>query len=127
MRQIIAMGGGGFSMEPDNPLLDQFVLDQTGLARPRVCFLPHASDDTLRYIHNFFQAFTRLECRPSSLSLFSPHTPDIRGFLLEQDVFYVAAGLPKHAAMAQWSRHHSESLGTGRCAGRDQRRTQLLV
>jgi dipeptidase E len=22
MRQIIAMGGGGFSMEPDNPLLD---------------------------------------------------------------------------------------------------------
>ena len=24
--QIVAMGGGGFSMEPDNPLLDDFVL-----------------------------------------------------------------------------------------------------
>jgi dipeptidase E len=23
---IVAMGGGGFSMEPDNPLLDDFVL-----------------------------------------------------------------------------------------------------
>lgn len=105
MRQIIAMGGGGFSMEPDNPLLDQFVLDQTGLARPRVCFLPHASDDTLRYIHNFFQAFTRLECRPSSLSLFSPHTPDIRGFLLEQDVIYVGGGNTKSmlALWREWS------------------------
>ena len=95
MRQIIAMGGGGFSMEPDNPLLDQFVLDQTAVARPKVCFLPHASDDTLRYIHNFFQAFTRLECRPSSLSLFSPHTSDIRGFLLEQEVIYVVGGNTK--------------------------------
>lgn len=105
MRQIIAMGGGGFSMEPDNPLLDQFVLDQTGLARPRVCFLPHASDDTLRYIHNFFQAFTRLECRPSSLSLFSPHTSDIRGFLLEQDVIYVGGGNTKSmlALWREWS------------------------
>lgn len=105
MRQIIAMGGGGVSMEPDNPLLDQFVLDQTGLARPRVCFLPHASDDTLRYIHNFFQAFTRLECRPSSLSLFSPHTPDIRGFLLEQDVIYVGGGNTKSmlALWREWS------------------------
>jgi hypothetical protein len=24
--QIVAMGGGGFSMDPDNPLLDDFVL-----------------------------------------------------------------------------------------------------
>lgn len=105
MRQIIAMGGGGFSMEPENPLLDQFVLDQTGLPRPRVCFLPHASDDTLRYIHNFFQAFTRLECRPSSLSLFSPHTSDIRGFLLDQDVIYVGGGNTRSmlALWREWS------------------------
>jgi hypothetical protein len=24
--QIVSMGGGGFSMEPDNPLLDDFIL-----------------------------------------------------------------------------------------------------
>jgi dipeptidase E len=24
--QIVALGGGGFSMEPDNPLLDDFIL-----------------------------------------------------------------------------------------------------
>jgi len=25
-RQIVALGGGGFSMEPDNPLLDDYIL-----------------------------------------------------------------------------------------------------
>ncbi|OXL81824.1 hypothetical protein BCV73_01125 [Paenibacillus sp. SSG-1] len=25
IKQIIAMGGGGFSMEPDNPLLDLYI------------------------------------------------------------------------------------------------------
>lgn len=40
MKQIIAMGGGGFSMEPDNPLLDQYILDQSGEERPKVCFFP---------------------------------------------------------------------------------------
>jgi dipeptidase E len=28
MKQIIAMGGGGFSMEPENPLLDLYILAQ---------------------------------------------------------------------------------------------------
>jgi hypothetical protein len=26
MRRVVAMGGGGFSMEPGNPLPDEFVL-----------------------------------------------------------------------------------------------------
>ena len=28
-RKIFAMGGGGFTMEPTNPLLDDFVISQT--------------------------------------------------------------------------------------------------
>ena len=34
MRQIVTFGGGGFSMEAGNPLLDEFVLELTGKARP---------------------------------------------------------------------------------------------
>ena len=30
MRQIVSFGGGGFSMESGNPLLDEFVLELTG-------------------------------------------------------------------------------------------------
>lgn len=104
-RQIIAMGGGGFSSEPDNPLLDQFVLDCAGTTRPKVCFLPHATDDAVRYVHNFFLAFTRLECRPSMLSLFAPHTTDVEGFLLDQDVIYVGGGNTRSmlALWREWS------------------------
>ena len=34
-RQIFAMGGGGFTMEPTNPLLDDFVLSLTAAKEPR--------------------------------------------------------------------------------------------
>ena len=43
--QIVAFGGGGFSQEAGNPLLDDYVLSLTGVDRPKVCFLPTASGD----------------------------------------------------------------------------------
>ena len=42
---IVAMGGGGFSMEPDNPLLDDFVLSLSHRQPARVCFIPTASGE----------------------------------------------------------------------------------
>jgi dipeptidase E len=100
-RQIIAMGGGGFSMEPQNPLLDQYVLDQARKKRPSVCFLPHATDDATRYTFNFYNAFSRLNAQPTYLSLFTPHTADLESFLLDQDVIYVGGGNTK-SMIALW-------------------------
>jgi len=56
LKQIVAMGGGGFSMEPDNPLLDCYVLCLTNKPRPKVCFLPTASGDAEGYIVRFYDA-----------------------------------------------------------------------
>ena len=53
MKQIIALGGGGFSMEPDNPLLDRYILKQSGKKRPKVCFIGTASGDAEGYIERF--------------------------------------------------------------------------
>jgi peptidase E len=100
-QHIIAMGGGGFSMEPDNPALDQYVTKQTGVGRPKVCFLSQASGEARDYIINFYNAFSKLDCRPSHLSFFQPHTADIRGFLLEQNVIYVGGGNTK-SMLALW-------------------------
>lgn len=100
-RQIIAMGGGGFSMEPGNTLLDQYILDQARRKRPAVCFLPHATDAAERYALNFFNAFSRLDCRPSWLSLFTPPTADLETYLLERDVIYVGGGNTK-SMLALW-------------------------
>ena len=76
-RQIIALGGGGFSMEPDNLLLDRYILEQANTARPSICFLPTASGDSSQYIVNFYTAYTRLDCTPSHITLFN-RTPDLR-------------------------------------------------
>ena len=108
MKQIIAMGGGGFSMEPENPLLDQYVLQQTGKPRPKVCFFPHATDDAARYVNRFFTAFTQLDCIPSTLSLYQippMRFEDMEGFLLGQDAIYVGGGNTKSmlALWREWS------------------------
>jgi dipeptidase E len=95
------MGGGGFSMEPDNPLLDQYILELAGKPQPKVCFLPTASGDSDRYIVKFYSAFLKFPCQPSHLSLFNPQALDLQGFLLEQDIIYVGGGNTKNL-VALW-------------------------
>ncbi|WP_155594043.1 peptidase E [Lysinibacillus cavernae] len=92
MRQIIAMGGGGFSMEPENLLLDKYILAQVKNDLPKVCFVPTASGDQTNYIERFYQAFKTLPCQPSHLSLFEPEFIDLERYILEQDVIYVGGG-----------------------------------
>jgi peptidase E len=101
MEQIIAMGGGGFSMEPDNLVLDRYVLAATGKADPSVCFLPTASGDAEGYIVKFYSAFTGLACRPCHLSLFQRTPSDLRAFVLDQDVIYVGGGNTR-SMLALW-------------------------
>lgn len=52
-RQIIAMGGGGFSTEPDNLGLDAYVVGQARRKTPSVCFVGAASGDADSYIARF--------------------------------------------------------------------------
>jgi len=101
MEQIIALGGGEFSMGPNNLALNRYILEQAGAAVPRVCFLPQASGEHPDYIIGFYQAFTALPCQPSHLSLFRPHTADIEGYLLAQDVICVGGGNTK-SLLALW-------------------------
>jgi len=94
--QIVAFGGGGFSMEAGNPLLDDYVLRQTGVERPKVCFVPTASGDADHYVVRFYRAFSPARCEPSHLSLFRRDRAaaggDIAEHLLSQDLIYVGGG-----------------------------------
>jgi dipeptidase E len=92
--QIVAFGGGGFSMEWGNTLLDDHVLALSGVERPRVCFLPTASGDADHYVVRFYRAFSSQRCEPSHISLFRRETGvgDPRAHLLAQDVIYVGGG-----------------------------------
>jgi peptidase E len=91
-KQIIAMGGGGFTMEPGNPLLDEYVLNQAPKKKPHICFLPTASGDHSGYIRDFYEYFSTRPCYPSHLALSEPHTNDFESYILEQDIIYVGGG-----------------------------------
>jgi peptidase E len=90
--QIVAFGGGGFAMEPDNPLLDDYVLSLTGKPRPRVCLIPTASGDSAAWIDRFYEVFGEDRCEPDHLTLFSRSVDDLYEFLSAQDVLYVGGG-----------------------------------
>ena len=101
MRQIIALGGGGFSMEPDNPLLDLYLLKQVEKTKPKTCFIPTASGDSDNYISRYYNFFNQQNCNPSHLSLFEPRTRDLESFILEKDIIYVGGGNTKNL-LALW-------------------------
>lgn len=109
MRQIIALGGGGFSMEPNNPLLDLYILKQAKKVKPQICFIPTASGDSENYISRFYNFFNQQDCKPSHLSLFEPPTRDIEGFILEKDIVYVGGGNTKNL-LALWKEWGLDSI-----------------
>jgi dipeptidase E len=110
MRQIVAFGGGGFSQESGNPLLDDYVLGLSGTADPRVCFLPTASGDADHYLVRFYNAF-RDRARTSHISLFRRErgVTDIRSHLLAQDVIYVGGG-SLISLLGVWRAHGLDSM-----------------
>lgn len=103
-------------MEPDNPLLDDFVLSLAPRTPARVCFLPTASGDAAGYVARFYRAFSG-RCMPSDLTLFhSPvlprrpaHTRDLETFVSQQDIFYVGGGNTLHL-LALWRAHGLDRL-----------------
>jgi len=101
MKQIIVIGGGGMSREPDNLALDRYIIEQTVKPRPAVCFLPTASGDSPSLIVEFYTIFSQLGCRASHLPLFGPLPSDLESFILEQDVVYVGGGRTRNM-LALW-------------------------
>ncbi len=113
-RLIFAMGGGGFTMEPSNPLLDDYVLTLTGSREPRILFLPTASGDTTTQINAFYARFGGRGCIPTHLSLFRLGGLDrpLEEIVLGQDIVYVSGGLMRNL-LAIWRAHRLDELLTG--------------
>ena len=101
-------------MEAGNGLLDDYVLGLTGVARPKVCFLPSASGDADHYIVRFYRAFCASRCEPSHVSLFrrdkgSGLGCDIAEHLLTQDLIYVGGGSVQ-SLIGVWRAHGLDSI-----------------
>lgn len=113
---IVALGGGGFSMEPDNLLLDDFILSLAPRQPAKVCFIPTASADSAEYLVHFYRAFSG-RAIPTDLTLFdSPALPrqprrsaDLPEFVAAQDIFYVGGGNTANL-LALWRTHGLDHL-----------------
>jgi len=91
-RQIVAIGGGGVSQDPDNPLLLDHLVGLTRRDRPRVCLINTASGDREGGLVLAYRAFARRGCVVTHLALFPREIEDLRGHLLAQDLIHVGGG-----------------------------------
>jgi peptidase E len=105
-RQILAMGGGGFTMHERTPALDKFVLALTGKPVPKICFLPTASGDPRDQVTRFYERFGGWPCEPTVVSLFHlAHSRiDPVEHLLTRDAIYVGGGSMRNM-LAIWREH----------------------
>jgi dipeptidase E len=108
--QILAMGGGGFTMEPDNAALDDFALSLVRVPEPRILFLPTASGDPSAQIAAFYGRYAR-RASATHLSLFRRHgaARSLADIVLEQDVIYVGGGSMRNL-LAIWRAHELDAL-----------------
>jgi len=105
------MGGGGFTMEPANPLLDDFVLSLTRSPEPRILFLPTASGDTTAQINAFKARFANRTCVAEHMSLFrlSETARPLEDIVFDQDIIYVGGGSMRNL-LAIWRAHGLDRL-----------------
>lgn len=99
-------------MEPENPLLDDFLLSLTRsrVGRPRVCFVPTASGDAEGYVERFETGFGK-KAEVSVLRLFSREHADLRRFVLHQDALFVGGGNTA-SLLAVWRAHGLDEVLT---------------
>jgi peptidase E len=107
-RTIVAMGGGGLQMEPDNPLLDDHVLAlaraRSGRDRPRILLIPTATGDDRDVIAEFERLFATPRAEPRVLRLFARTDDDLASVVREQDAVYVLGGSTANL-LALWRLH----------------------
>ena len=105
------MGGGGFQMEPDNPLLDDHVLElarqASGRDRPRICLIPTAVADDPTICEQFQELFAS-RAEPSVLRLFQ-RDDDLGAIVGATDAVYVLGGNTANL-LALWRLHGLDAI-----------------
>ena len=92
--QIIAIGGGGFGRNPNDPIIEKHILEQCNVNKPKVAFFPTATAEDKQYILNFYKAFSKLNCTPFDVSLFKK-THNLKSIVEQSDVIYIGGGNTK--------------------------------
>ena len=100
MKQIIAIGGGGFGREIKDLKIEQYIVNQCQKEKPSICFIPTATGDDIGYIENFYKAFDSLNCKTSHIDFFK-RTINLEKHINNQDIIFVGGGNTK-SMLAVW-------------------------
>ena len=100
MKQIIAIGGGGFGREIKDLKIEKYIVDQSTNKNPSICFIPTATGDDTNYIENFYKTFDSLGCKTSHLDFFK-RTVKLKKLIDDQDIIFVGGGNTK-SMLAVW-------------------------
>jgi dipeptidase E len=73
-------------MEPDNPLLDDFILSLVPQTPAKICFIPTASADSPQYLVKFYRAFSG-RAIATDLTIFDPAAVPRRPSLTSQIIY----------------------------------------
>ena len=107
-KQIIAIEGGSIGRNPDDSVIEQYILDQTGKEKPNICFIPTATGDNEAYKVNYYSTFSKLDCNPIHLDFFK-RTPDLEQLIPQQDAIFVGGGNTK-SMLAVWKDWNLDKL-----------------
>ena len=75
VRQIIAIGGGGFGRHPGVGIIEKYILQQSDKEKPNICFIPTATGDSDSYKVSYYATLNQLNCNPTHLDFFK-RTPN---------------------------------------------------
>ena len=100
MKQIIAIGGGGFGRNPSDKKIEEYIIKQQNNKNPNVCFIPTATGDNDAYKVNFYDVFTKLNCNPTHIDFFK-RTINLEEHIKQQDIIFVGGGNTK-SMLAVW-------------------------
>jgi peptidase E len=101
--QIIALGGGGETVDQTG-LLTDYVVRAAGVERPKVCFVPTAVGDASEEIAYFFETMWGGRGELSVARFFPWPRPDLREHILAQDIVVVSGGNTANL-LAIWRTH----------------------
>lgn len=101
MAHIVAIGGAAIESGSPDIGLYRYLVDLTGKSNPRIAYIPTACGEKSEAVANFSARMAEVGCQCSWLSFFAPHTSDLRGYLLGQDLVYVGGGNTK-SMLALW-------------------------
>jgi aminopeptidase N len=107
-KQIICIGGGGFGRNPQQRIIENYIINQSTITNPNILFIPTASAEDKSYIVNFYSCFSRLNCKPYHINFFE-RTPRIEGIINKANIIFVGGGNTK-SMLAVWKEWKLDKL-----------------